>query len=333
MAKIDNFGEFFLIERLSKNFPQSSRQNVIGIGDDCSATVFDENLFHITTTDLLIEGVHFLRDKISPYKLGQKAVAVSISDIAAMGGIPENTHLSLGLPGGTDLGYFDEFFKGFKKGCDEYSIELLGGDTTKSPERIVINVSLQGKVEKDRVKLRSGARPGDIVCLTGVVGDSGIGLGILLKEWTTTDDAYFIKCHNEIVAHIKEGRWLSQFNAVHAMIDISDGIASDIKHICRRSHVRAEIELADLPLSTFAQAFFTMTKRCRSKVVSWGEDYCLLVTIAPQPFPDIARKFQHTFGHPLHTIGIIKEGDGVHFTNNGGPFKKPLSGYDHFERS
>ena len=330
---IDGFGEFYLIDRLSKHFPQNPDTHTVGIGDDCSATAIDEEFFHLTTTDLLIEDVHFLRDKITPFDLGRKAVSVNVSDIAAMGGIPEHAHLSLALPQNLDLAYLDAFFKGLKNSCDEYSLELLGGDTTKSLDNIVINISIQGRVERHRIKLRSAAKPGDIVCLTGHVGDSGLGLGIILKKWTTTNDDYFIGRHNAPTAHLKEGRWLSQFNGIHAMIDVSDGIASDISHICKQSHVRVQVELKSLPFSTHTEEFLTMMERDRSEPACWGEDYCLLITVEPNSMPDIAAQFRHEFGRPLYKIGTIVAGNGVHFTYAGRPFKQSLSGHDHFRRS
>ena len=328
IMKIDTLGEFNLIERLSGHFPW--RTDTVGIGDDCSATVLDKNFFQIVTTDLLIEDVHFLRGRISPFDLARKAIAVNASDIAAMGGIAEAAHLSVGFPNGIDISYFDEFCRGLKSGCDNYRIELLGGDTTRSPEKIVINVSIQGRVERDGIKLRSEAKPEDVICLTDTVGDSGIGLGILTNKWTTPEDGYFIDKHNVPSAPIEEGRWLSRFGGVHAMIDVSDGVVSDVGHVCGRSRTRARIDIDSLPLSKRAEDFFSTQNHGRLGAAGSGEDYCLLAAIDPRSFSDISTQFQRKFGRPLFAIGRMEKGEGVHITYGGKTLERPLPGYDHF---
>ena len=330
--RIDDLGEFGFIERFSKPFLEGLGENVVGIGDDCSVTELNEHFFQIATTDLLVEDVHFVRDKISPFDLGRKAMAVNVSDIAAMGGVPENAHLSLGVPGGARLSYLDDFFRGVKSACDACSVRLLGGDTTKSPDRVVINVSIQGKVEKGRVKLRSTARSGDVVCLTGTVGDSGIGLAVVLGGRRTASDDYFVDRHNNPVPHLKEGRWLSRFGDVHAMIDVSDGVASDLDRVCERSRLRGEVELSAVPLSDHAEAFFKTDSGGRLEAASSGEDYCLLAAVDPRSFSDLSKEFKRVFARPLHKIGTMGEGAGVSFTRDGKRLEKPLSGHDHFRR-
>ena len=332
--RIDEYGEVRLIERFSTGFTEGLGPNVIGIGDDCSVTDFDEQYFQIATTDLLIEDIHFLRDKITSFDLGRKAMSVNLSDIAAMGGTANNSYLSLGLPRDIEVSYIDGFFEGLKYACDQYNLNLLGGDTTRSPDKIVINILIQGRVEKERIKLRSSAKSNDIICLTGNIGESGIGLGILLDRWKSSNDDYFVNKHHCPTAHLKQGRWLSQFESVHAMIDVSDGIASDLNQICTKSNIQAIIELNSLPFSSLSEDFFKANQEYKYKTALMsGEDYCLLLTIDAKYFSDISKKYKAKFNETLFQIGKVKEGNGLSFKENGKPIENTFSGFDHFIES
>ncbi len=193
----------------------------------------------LVTTDLLLENVHFLKDRISAEDLGYKSLAVNLSDIAAMGGSPLFAFLSIGLPIDTEISWTDEFFKGFNCLASETGTLLMGGDTTGSKEGIVINVAVIGKSDLSKVKYRSGAKPGDYICISGMTGESSAGLHIVLdSSLESKADSSLIdnllKSHNTPRPHIKEGLFLSREDGVHAMMDVSDGVDSDLRHIMKK---------------------------------------------------------------------------------------------------
>lgn len=330
---IGEYGEFNLIKKISSICNYKFNDNEVGIGDDCSVVIFDENYFQITTTDLLIEDIHFIKHKIDPEDLGQKCVEVNVSDIAAMGGFPEVIYLSMGLPKSVSIEYFDRLIYGIKKACDKYNIKLMGGDTTQSPGPIILNILVQGKVEIKNIKLRSMAKLSDIICVVGDLGDSGIGLKTILEEGTTKDKIYFINKHNVPLARLKEARWLSQFEGVHAMMDISDGLASDLKHICNSSQVGAQIELFDLPISIQAKEIFKENLDELQKVaICSGEDYALLLTLSEECYMKINNLFENEFNSKLVKIGMITKDSNISYLRSGKPTDISYKGYDHFTK-
>jgi thiamine-monophosphate kinase len=273
---MSNIGEFDLIERISAQFRdyQANGAGTLGIGDDCAVLPQREGLDTLVTTDLLIEERHFLLSDISPWQLGWKSAAVNISDIAAMGGRPEATFLSIALPkkfpskvrsSGAECAdavpladWVDEFIGGFKALSDRFGVPLLGGDTSASPDKLFINVTVLGSCPHGAAILRSGAKAGDLVCVTGPLGDAGAGLKLILDRAASPDgsdasggqaschsersrgifslqEQTLIRRHYEPVPRVAEGIALRECGGVHAMMDISDGIASDLRHILKAS--------------------------------------------------------------------------------------------------
>ena len=206
--KINEIGEFGLIESIKKDCITSLQGVVKGIGDDCAVFHSSSGRFLLLTTDMLVEDIHFLRDKISPYQLGRKAIAVNLSDIAAMGGRPLYCLISLGIPVQMNVELIQDLYKGMKDICEHYRVNIVGGDTVGSPDKFIINVSLIGDAKEDEVVYRSGAKPGDKIYLTGSVGDSSAGLKILKNEISPPRSmgSYFLKVHNEPNALIETGR-------------------------------------------------------------------------------------------------------------------------------
>lgn len=329
--KLKDLGEFGLIHRFTPFFSSHLSPDIEGIGDDCAIIPFQKELSYLITTDLLNEDVHFIKSKVKPQDLGYKSLAVNMSDIAAMGGEPLYAFLSLGLPLETSVEWVDEFFLGFRQLADPFHVLLLGGDTTRN-ENIIINISVIGVMPTANIKRRSQAQTGDIICCTGYVGDSGAGLKVLLEELphhALTQS--LVQAHVRPRPHIEEGVWLSRQSAVHAMIDISDGIASDIQRIMEASHCGAHIKVEKLPLSTeLKQTCQQFGWQAEHLALTAGEDYGLLVTIDPHAFPNLQRAFLQQFQRPLFQIGTIEASNAIEYTLNDKLFSLKGNGFNHF---
>ena len=219
--KLKDLGEFGLIERFSeKYFSESLSDGFLGIGDDCAVIPALGGDF-LVSTDLLTENVHFIKDEIGGEMLGKKSLAVNLSDLAASGATPVASFLSIAIPPETDTEFLDLFFKGYAFWSKKFNCPLLGGDTTKSAGGLTINVTVIGKAKNK--KLRSGAKPGDVICVTGFLGDSAAGLEFVIdpKKKRDKNAEYFISRHHNPEPRISEGKFLADFQSVHAMMDIS----------------------------------------------------------------------------------------------------------------
>ncbi len=333
MTNLSAIGEFGLIRRFSPAFLKGLPRGIVGIGDDCAVLPWKKNASLLVTTDMLVEDVHFLRAKISARDLGYKSLAVNLSDIAAMGGRPTSAFLSIGLPARIDVAWIDAFFGGLRRLARTARVRLLGGDTTRSPGPLIINLCVLGRIHPDRIKFRSGARPGDIIAVTGRLGDSGAGLRLLLEERPLgRDERYLVRRHHRPRAHLGKGAWLARHGGVTAMMDVSDGIDSDIRRIMERSGCGAVINLDHLPVSP--QLVRTTRKFGWDPLeiaAAGGEDYCLLVTVRPERFEKIGSAFRLAFGRRLAAVGeIVKKNEGLEYRRNGMPTKLGRRGFDHF---
>ncbi len=274
-------GEFELIEWIKEQFPVPD--GILGIGDDCAVLPQRDGVETLVSTDMLVEGVHFLLEDIDPYSLGWKSAAVNLSDIAGMGGKPVGTFLCCALPKGLDEGFLEGFFNGYKAVSDRFDCPLLGGDTTSSKDRLCINVTVLGECPAGRSHKRSQALPGDLVCVTGTLGDSGTGLKIILEGQATDDQEMILReRHYRPVPRVEEGLRLAATPGVNAMMDISDGIGSDLRHILKASGASARIDVRSLPFSA------EMQDVCQRRgwdpvelATDGGEDYELLFTCRP----------------------------------------------------
>ena len=334
MTKLSETGEFGLISRISEYFTKNLKPGVTGIGDDCAIIPLNDTEALLVTTDMLIEDQHFIKHRIAPFELGYKSLAVNLSDIAAMGGTPEYAFLSMGIPKETDIKWLDEFFRGFKDLSDSSDTYLLGGDTTKSDSKLIINIAVIGKANLNKIKKRSTAKPGDIICVTDLVGDSGGGLKALLNNIPSDEDIkYLIKRHHMPVPSLHEGKWLAELPGVHAMIDISDGIESDIHRIMESSNVGAEINLDKIPVSETLQRVSGNHKWNTYEIaVGGGEDYCLMLTVENHQFDYIKNNFSIHFGKPLYGVGKITGNSGtLTFKLKGKKFDLAKHGFDHFK--
>lgn len=313
MGGLKNIGEFGLIDRIKSMFP--APEGVTGIGDDCAVIPQQDGFETLVSTDMLVENSHFIRSHVKPYQLGWKSAAVNFSDIAAMGGTPVCSFLSLALPPDVTGEWMDEFIRGYKDISDRYGFALLGGDTTSSREGISICVTVMGRAPAGTSRRRNDAGVGDNICVTGPLGDSGLGLELILSGKKNLNDveAALVERHYLPMPRIDEGMKLSSTPGVHAMMDISDGVASDLLHILASSGVRAVVDCATIPLSREAGEYCACAegvnaKACKAALCG-GEDYELLFTATDEALAKLGEK-----GVPYYKIGRIVEensGDGA----------------------
>lgn len=310
--------EFGFIEQVAARFAALPANGFEGIGDDCAVLPIGNCEALLFTTDLLTEGVHFLRAATSARELGRKSLAVNLSDVAAMGGRPVSTLLSLSLPVDTADDWAAEFMEGYREISERFGAALVGGDTTRSESGIVINVTAIGRIETSHIKRRSDARAGDTIFVSGELGASGAGLADLLAGRYDTPLAAI---HRNPQPQVAEGLWLGTRPEVHAMMDLSDGLASDMRHILERSHCGAELDTERIPAAAGADLRLA---------ICGGEDYKLLFTADAAAAERLAADFRDRFGAPLYPIGRITDGTELIWRQNGRPVELIWQGFSHF---
>lgn len=315
---IKELGEFGLIEEISRSI--TPPPGILGIGDDCAVIPQLSGMETLVSSDMLIEGTHFLMDDITAYRLGWKSAAVNISDIAAMGGRCTGSFLSYALPKGMQKEWMEEFFRGYNEVSTIYGCPLLGGDTTSSPDRLCISVTVIGECPAGTSRKRSDAREGDLICVTGPLGDSAAGLQVILQGCERDEDAQtLIERHYLPRPRIREGMAIAAREGAHAMMDISDGIGSDLRHILKASGCGAEIDTASIPMSE------ELKRKCSALgwdalklAISGGEDFELLFTISEEA--------EKTLDIEHFVIGRISSGHELVWKGS----DKDYTGYSHF---
>ena len=339
VVKLNQLDEFELIKRLRSRLRTRSSRVIKGIGDDSAVFLTKPNTIQLTSTDALIESIHFDLKTISPKQLGRKAMAVNISDIAAMGGIPYLAVISLGLPKSTSTKFINEFYSGLQKICNSYGIELAGGDTVASPKHLFINVCILGEVPKSRVFYRSGAKPGDQIFVTGNLGDSAMGLEILMDKNKNFIAAkhrnVLVKKHLEPIPRIKESSLLAKSRLkVTSMIDISDGLTQDLGHLCSKDNLGANLYEDSLPVS---DALHNVCLQKRHDPINWtlqgGEDYELLFTIKPEDVKNLKRLFLKANTFISHIGEITNSPKKIILARENGSkvSLKTATGFNHFK--
>jgi len=305
---LEDIGEFGFIKKISRGCLVRSEGVVKSIGDDAAAFTVAPDLLSLITTDLLVERIHFIRNSIDGFDLGYKSLAVNLSDIAAMGGNPREAFVSIAIPRDCPLPYLESFYDGMKNLAARFDVNILGGDTTSSKRDLIINIVVQGTVAQSRMMCRDAARPGDIIVSTGCLGDSRAGLHLILNSIPaeSEDLKVLYRAHVLPEPHLREGRFLASQPGIHAAIDTSDGLSSDLGHVAVQSRVGATLWADQIPISD------ALLKFCRrfdfdplEYALAGGEDYTLLCTVSPEDAAEIAEKFQHEFKRPLFRIGEI----------------------------
>ncbi|MBJ6727883.1 thiamine-phosphate kinase [Geomesophilobacter sediminis] len=322
--KLAEVGEFGLIRRIAEKIP-AHRSVVLGIGDDAAGILPSAGCITLITSDMLLEGVHFDLSFSDPISLGRKSLAVNLSDLAAMGALPRQFLLSLGLPRSIEVEFIDRFMEGVLATARSYGAILVGGDTCASKSGLVISITALGEQRPERVLKRSAARVGDLVFVTGTLGDAAAGLELLQRG---VREGRLVDRQLAPEPRVAAGAALADAGFVHAMIDVSDGLVSDLGHICELSGVGAKVEVELLPLSE------EYRRVCGADpyplALSGGEDYELLFTAAPGQEKNVLALMQR-LGLQTSIIGEITDGKGVElFRPDGSPYSPAKSGFDHF---
>ena len=312
-TELSTIGEFGLIDHIQKQFTIQNATSLTGIGDDAAVISAGEQSL-VVTTDMLLEGVHFDLSYMPLQHLGYKAVAVNVSDIAAMNAKPEQMVISLGISNRFSLEAVDALYEGIRAACSSYKVDLVGGDTSSSVSGLIISITAIGRASKDKVVLRSGAQANDIICVTGDLGAAYVGLQVLEREkqvFLTNPEMqpdlekyeYVVGRQLKPEARMDIIHELAERNCVPtAMIDISDGLASELLHLSSSSGVGVKIFEDKIPIDHFtfetAIEFKIDPITC---VLNGGEDYELLFTIAPSDYDKIKN-------HPdIHFIGHMHD--------------------------
>ncbi len=309
--------EFELIARLTRNLPTNS-STVVGPGDDCA--VLDLGLpdrWLLFKTDAVVEGVHFHKSA-APERIGHKALARCLSDVAAMAGTPTHALDTLALPTGFDLAFVEGLYAGLTALAKRHGVALVGGETTADPEHVWLSVAVLGTVVPGKCPLRSGAKAGDALFVTGELGGSLAGK------------------HLDFEPRLVEARWLAQHCPIHAMIDLSDGLAGDLRHVLKASAAGAELRAESLPISRAARQAARASSTAKPPLVAAltdGEDYELLFSVASPDAVPLLDAWKKTFPSlKLACIGKITATPGLTLIDKKSRRSLSADGYVHFQK-
>ena len=307
--------EFDLIARLTKSLPANASV-VTGAGDDCAVLdlgVPDKLI--LFKTDAMVESIHFTYET-PPEKIGRKALARCLSDIAAMVGTPTAALVTLALPKNFDAEFVGKIYEGLNALAKKFGVAIVGGETTTNPERILISISLLGTVPRGKQVLRNGAKVGDAIFVTGELGGSLVGK------------------HLDFEPRLEEARWLAEHFHLHALMDLSDGLAGDLQHIVNANQVGAELLKSALPVSRAAKLRARENSSAKPAVLAAltdGEDFELLFTLASKDAVKLLDAWKKRFSQTkLTCIGKIVAGEGILLRDKTGSHKLNAHGYVHF---
>ncbi len=336
---ISALGEFGLIDRITRDFHTWQASTLYGVGDDAAVLDYGGEMLTLVSTDLLLEGIHFDLMYTPLRHLGYKAVVVNLSDICAMNGLPTHITVSLGLSSRFPVEAVEEIYAGIRAACDAYQVDLVGGDTTSSKSGLIISVTAMGQVARDKVTWRRGARPGDLVCITGDLGAAYLGLQLLEREKQVflsqpdlqpdlEDQKYIVGRQLKPEARVDMIAEFARKGLVPtAMIDISDGLASDLLHIAKASGTGVILEEANIPVHEESRLMaFRFQLDPTTCALSGGEDYELLFTVDPGDLEKVR------FLPDTYIAGEITEaGEGCYLHSAGGHrHQLRAQGWDHF---
>ena len=330
--RIAELGEFGLIERIAR-LTGEPRGAVVGIGDDAAVLDTGGPRLVLATIDIQVEGRHFVKERTTARELGRRTAAINLSDIGAMGGEPRWALVSLALPPDLDVGWVDDLYAGLTEELGGYGAAVIGGNLSSS-DSIVLDLALLGEVERGRVLTRGGARPGDAVFVTGSLGASAAGRAALdmALDASYPATAACIRAHLTPTPRVREGAAIAATGLATAMLDLSDGLSSDIGHLCDQSGVGVALNIGALPISAQARAVASWLKlRPLELAVAGGEDYELLFTAPPEAEAALVAAVRAVSSTLVTCIGLIlPAADGRWLSD--GLASQPLTagGWDHF---
>jgi thiamine-monophosphate kinase len=335
---ISQLGEFGLIRRIKESLPAPPAEVVVGIGDDVAVLRIPGSEYLLATCDAQVENVHFVRGKITPYQLGRRIAAINLSDIAAVAGTPLWALASLALPGELPTDFVDALYEGMSEQLSLAGAAIVGGNLSRIDETMVIDLCLLGKVEHQKLLLRSGARVGDLILVTGWLGDSRAGLELIRRPELIVSEhsrSQVEQRHLVPQPRVREGQQLGASLLVHSMVDVSDGLLGDIGHVCRASQVGAEIWLERLPVSSACKEVAQVAGEDVSGwAVGGGEDYELLFTVSPESSAEIQDMLKETTEASCHVVGrVLDAREGIRVCLDSGkilPLHGKSGGWDHF---
>lgn len=302
-----------LIERIAAKIPISKRA-VKGIGDDCAVLPWTRGRLLLLSTDTLVEGGHFRRDWMTPQQIGRKAVESNVSDIAAMGGVPRAFLVSLILPSETTEAFVDDLYAGLRQAAEKYHLDIIGGNITQG-KQLSVTLTITGEASAKRIRYRHTAQEGDIVMVSGPLGGSAAGLGLLSQG-----KSGYLLDYLEPTARLDFSQAYAKY--CRALIDISDGLGSEIRHICEQSGVGALIHLENIPIPPHAlKTAALLGKDPRRYALEGGEDFQLLMTVPPANVRKV----------PGIVIGrVVGKESGIFLLDVQGTKRLLPGGYDHF---
>jgi thiamine-monophosphate kinase len=337
-VRVSELGEFPLIDRVEEIVAIHRPDVVVGIGDDVAVLADQGAELILATVDSQVENSHFLRHLITPRQLGRRALAINLSDIAAMGGRPQYALVSLALPTDTEVAWVDELYRGLREEGDHFGVAVVGGNMARSPGGIFIDVCVLGRVHRDHLLLRSGARPGDHVLVTGQLGDSTAGLSLLLDPELSvapSERERLLARHFTPTPRLPEAAIIARSGLATAMIDVSDGLSSDIGHICDRSQVGGRIWAERLPISQTTRHVAELTHKTPwGLALEGGEDYELCFTTPPEAAEELALAVSRETGTPVAIVGEILPADEGRWLvfEDGQEVPLEARGWEHFKR-
>ncbi len=327
-------GEAALLARIDKIASRAGTRSSglrLGIGDDAALLKGSSGFDQILTCDWFLEGTHFLRDRHPPDAVGWKCLARAVSDVAAMGGVPRCFLLSLALPDTHAGSWLDQFLRGLRQAAKRFGCVLAGGDTTRRQD-ILINVTVVGEVRSGRAVLRSHARPGDLVFVSGRLGEADRGLRLLRKSKGRVNSRDpILRKHLYPEPRLVLGQWLAEKRLASAMMDLSDGLSTDLPRLCAASGVGAKVETVKLPVVQVPKSLRSRANHATNLALHGGDDYELLFTVAQRNLQRIPRAFH---GIPITGIGEITRKRTVLLVNESGrEAPLPNHGWDPFRHS
>ena len=339
--RLNQLGEFALLGRIQRRVSSLPRSIPIGIGDDAAVLRATSGRDLIITKDLLVEGIDFhLGYGLSLFQIGKKALAVNLSDIASMGALPRAFLVGIAVPGSLTTRAMDQIYSGMLSLARKHRVSLIGGDLSASQKGLFISVTVLGETVSGCAVTRAGARIGDRIYVTGTLGDSRAGLEILEQKGSrkrskgSGPESRLIRRHCSPSPRIEMGQGLVRKKWATSMIDLSDGLASDLRHLCRASRVGANLEVARLPLSSALRAYAHRTGRSASEyALRGGEDFELLFTVRKDRIAAFAVAVKRN-KWPVTSIGrIVSAVDRITLTGvNGEESTLKLRGYEHFSK-